>query len=249
MADGLPKKLKYDAIVDAVFEARFDSPAGVLPEIIFGRLADVTAWKEFQQVRLPTADIPAALRRSDPELRYQPSFSLIDKKTNVHVRVGPNVLLYSRLPPYPGWEVFGAEINLAIDELFKAVPAITVTRLGFRYINALRSDVHGVDCSEQLKISLNVADHRLTDSFNLAYVNQAFEGSNVTVRVATVDQIQGSPPENTKMVVDIDVGTKDGFKTTEAAEIKNWVDRAHQSEKAQFFGLLNDNIIAKLKDE
>jgi hypothetical protein len=83
LSDDLPTKLKHDAIVEAAFEARIDADPASVPEILFGRLADTAEWRGFTQRRLPTADIPAALRRADPNLRYQPAIDLIHPEGSV----------------------------------------------------------------------------------------------------------------------------------------------------------------------
>jgi len=43
----IPKKLKHDAIVEAVVEVRFSTTT--IPEILFGRLSEYGPWKNFRQ--------------------------------------------------------------------------------------------------------------------------------------------------------------------------------------------------------
>ena len=155
--------------MEATFEVRFDADPSSVAEVLFGRLADTDEWREFVQRRLPTADIPAALRRVDPNLRFQPAIDLTHPDGTKIVTVGPQVLGYSRRTPYPGWETFGVEITRAIEVLFKAVPRIAVTRLGLRYINALRSDLHGIDGVEKLNLNIVVDKVALTRNLNLNY--------------------------------------------------------------------------------
>jgi hypothetical protein len=47
----IPAKLKYDAIVEALLEVRFDMTT--IPEVLLGRLADCPSWKGFEQDRMP----------------------------------------------------------------------------------------------------------------------------------------------------------------------------------------------------
>src|SRR2546426_10312114 len=104
----VPRKLKNDALVEALLEIRFDTPT--IPEVLLGRLADHAAWKGFQQRRLPIAEIPAAIRQTDRNLRYSPLFELADPERNRLVRIGEHVLSYNQLRPYVGWTVFSAEL-------------------------------------------------------------------------------------------------------------------------------------------
>jgi uncharacterized protein (TIGR04255 family) len=248
--DGLPKKLRHDAIVEVTFEVRFDRDQASVAEVIFGRLADAAEWHGFVQRRLPTADIPDALRRTDPNLRYQPAIELINPQGIKLVRIGPQVLGYTLRPPYPGWDKsFGAEVERVIDTLFKVVPKVSVTRLGLRYINAFRSDLHGITGIEKLNLRIIVDSVPLTEALNLNYTVPVSEDTNCVVRIATKDFAQGSIPENTTALADLDVFTKEPYKSEDIQQIKDWKEFAHIAEKRQFFRLLTDDTIRNLREE
>lgn len=54
----LPKKLKKDAIAEALCEVRFECEESVsLPEIVVGKLAEFQLWRSFQKVRLPVSEV------------------------------------------------------------------------------------------------------------------------------------------------------------------------------------------------
>ena len=69
----IPRKLKHDAIIEALLEIRFDM-AATIPEVFFGRLVDHVSWKGFEQRRLPAYQVPAALRQADANWRYSARF-------------------------------------------------------------------------------------------------------------------------------------------------------------------------------
>ena len=169
LSDDLPNKLKHDAIVEAVFDVRFEAEPSLVAEVLFGRFADTPEWSSFIQRRLPTADIPAAMRRADPNLRFLPAIELVHPEGRQIVRV-TELLTYARRAPYLGWDAtFGKEIERVVDVLFKVVPQIAVTRLGLRYINALRSDLHGISGFEKLNLNITVDGETLTRRLNLNY--------------------------------------------------------------------------------
>lgn len=141
----LPAKLKVDAIMESVLEVRFVTDAAAVPEILFGRFADLPEWKGFRIARLPLADMPEPVRRLDPGLRFLPTFELTSPDGTVAARVGPQVIIYARRLRYPGWTVFGAELRMVVDRLFGFASQLTIRRLGLRYINAMRSDAHGIE--------------------------------------------------------------------------------------------------------
>jgi uncharacterized protein (TIGR04255 family) len=245
----IPKKLKHDAIAEATFEIRFDDDPGTVPEIVYGRLADAGGWQGYQQTRLPTADIPAAFRRADPDLRRQPAIRLVEREGSGRVLIGPQMLAFGRQAPYPGWTMFSQDILKTIQVLFRVIPAVTVTRLGLRYINAFRSDVHGIAGMGDLDLSIQVDASAVDKNVNLHYRATVMNDSVCNVRIATKEFAQGSIPENTTVLVDVDVSTPLGFRTTDRAAVEGWVKDAHESEKEHFFKLLKLETIENLRDD
>lgn len=218
-----------------------------MPELFFGRLAE--EWQEFKQRRMPSADIPAAIRRIDPTLRHQPSIELASTDNAQIVRIGPQTLAYLRRAPYPGWEEgFGSSIAKAIRKLFAVVPKVSVTRLGLRYVNAFRSDVHGVSGIDKLNLAVKASGKDLTSNLNLIYRVPVWEGNSCTVRIFTSDMVQGAAPKNTTVVADLDVYTDDGFSTGSPDDAVAWSERAHVAEKEVFFGLMTDEMIERLRE-
>lgn len=250
MYHDLPKRLKADSILEAVFEVRFNSDTSIVPEIMFGRMAGASEWKDFRPARLPTADIPAPIRRSDPNLMYAPSIELTAPDGGIRVRFGPQSFSYARVGNYPGWDDhLSAEIDKAIDNLFGNVPDITATRLGLRYINALKSDVHGVERASDLAINVTVAGEAIGDSMNLNFVKKLEPNQTATCRIASIDLAKGTIPEKSTVIIDIDVYTDAEFRTTDIAVVKAWVAKAHETEKKSFFALLGPEVTAKLREQ
>jgi uncharacterized protein (TIGR04255 family) len=250
LTENLPKKLKHDAIVEVAFEVRFDPDPESIEEVVLGRLADTREWRGFTQRRLPLADLSAAFRRADPNLRYQPAVDLVGKDARTIIRIGPQTVAYTRRAPYPGWEEgFGLETTHVIDTLFKAMPRLSVTRLGLRYINALRSDLHGISGVDNLNLSVMLAGSALTERLNLNYTVPVAADSSCTVRIATRDLAEGMIPDNTTIVADLDVFTNEPYQTSNIGKIKEWKDSAHIAEKRRFFQLLKPDTIEALRED
>jgi uncharacterized protein (TIGR04255 family) len=243
----IPKKLKDDAIVEAIFEIRFDSTT--IPEILFGRLADYSPWKTFEQRQLPAYVIPAPVRQADANLRYQPVFELVEATRQQAVRIGPQVLSYHRLSPYVGWVKFRSDLEEAIVGLFAKADGLSIRRLGLRYMNALRPDLHGIRSISDLDLSVEIAGEKISGNVNVNFTTHASADTSSTVRIATPDFVQGALPASTSIYVDVDVFTKDTFRTSDQQVVKNWIKTAHDKEKADFFGLLTDSTIEALKED
>ena len=237
--NAIPKKLKHDAIVEAVFEVRFD--VTTLPMVFFGRLADYDPWKGFNQAALPAYGIPPFIRMSDPNLRYQPVFQLskVDDDGLRSVRIGQNVASYHRAAHYVGWDRFRDELNVFFDGLFqKAEEGLNVTRLGIRYINALNTEQHGISAITDLNMEVSIAHMNVQQSVNVNYLTEHNENTQSIVRISTTDLILGTTPPDTVLLVDVDVYTKDGYKTSTIDDVKQWAEYAHTEETKQFFRLL-----------
>jgi uncharacterized protein (TIGR04255 family) len=247
LSDRLPKKLKDDAIVEVAFEIRFDAEA-IVPEVALGRLADTPDWHGFSQRRLPTADLPPAVRRADPNLRHLATIELVAPNGDRRVGIGPQNLSFTRAAPYPGWDgKFGVEVEGIVDILFKTIPKPAVTRLGLRYVNALRSTLHGIAGIESLNLRVSLGPEVLTQKLNLNYTVPVLTDSSCTVRIASADLAGGNIPEGTTVIADLDVYTNDGYSTGDSAKVKAWCADAHDAEKLLFFRLLNQATIDRLR--
>src|SRR5262245_58805243 len=104
----IPHKLKIDPIAEALWEVRFAS--NDIPEVVVGKLASREEWRSFKSQRLPAADIPAALRETDPQLSTQPTLQLQSGDDRRLVKIGSRVISYHALRPYPGWQIFEPEL-------------------------------------------------------------------------------------------------------------------------------------------
>jgi uncharacterized protein (TIGR04255 family) len=243
----IPKKLKHDAIVEALFELRFDTATS--PEFLFVRLSEFEPWKPFNQSRLPAYSIPEAVRKLDQNLRFQPIFELIEPQNQRSVRIGPNVLSYHLRSPYVGWAEFSKELANVVNALFMKADRLIVTRLGLRYLNALNGANHGIHGLDDLDLSLSIGGERITGGTNLnVWANSAADISCM-VRIATPQFVTGSLPAETTVLADIDVFTPDQYRTENPGDVLAWTREAHDAEKREFFVLLTDQTITNLTEE
>lgn len=243
----LPQKLTNDAIVEVVLELRFETAA--VPEVFFGRLAECADWVDFDQRRLPTADIPQPMRLSDPNLRYQPVFELNEPNGSRKIRVGPQSISYHLTAPYVGWNKFRPELISLLDEVFSKISELTVQRIGLRYVNALGNELHGINGLSDLNMSVSVDGVQILNSTNFNYTEEMNANTKSTIRVATKDLVQGELPNGAMVVIDVDIFTADAFESKDKDEVIEWVDQAHEIEKEQFFKLLTVNTINELREE
>lgn len=247
----VPKKLRDDAIVEAICLLQFQPSE--LPEVIIGRLSDESKWKGFTPNRLPLADIPAPVRHSDLNLKFQPIFALRNGDGSRVVQIGENVISYHLVgvKNYCGWEKFKTELSSAFETLFEKLSKPEVKKISFRYINAIVSNRHLISDVHQLDLDVRVGNVKLDGPINLNYI-VANPSHVTTTRIAHPNFVQviqgGTLPSGTSAVVDVEVTTHEKFSAFGLSEVMGWIEVAHSREKEAFFKLIPSQILEKLKE-
>jgi uncharacterized protein (TIGR04255 family) len=241
----LPRRLKQDAIVEAVAEFRFET--STIFELVLGRLVDRDDWKGYAQNRLPASEIPPQLRLADADLRYVPLFELAGHEGRVALRVGPNVISFHRKAPYVGWSEFRRNIECTLESLFAIADKPTIHRIGLRYLNAL-GPKHMVRSLSELNLQLAVGKKPISDDANLNFLTRPGPRSLCMARIATKGFVKGPIPAETTVYVDVDVYTEDGFATADKPAAVAWVEEAHIQEKLAFFSLFTPEHLDNLRE-
>lgn len=241
-----PKKLKKDGIIEALFEVRFTSPA--IPEILVARLAgEISTLATGMSIeRTPLADLPAPMRRADPNLTYQPTFQLRAGDGRRIARIGDNVVSWHVLAPYPGWAVFKPEITQLLERVHKSVQDIRTVRAGFRYLNFLNGADHLIDGIKDLTLDVTIKGQVIDYPIVVNY-NRDLKDHRITTRIASPEFIT-PPQQNVSLLVDVDVHT-DGRETPDLNHLPEWVDQAHDLLKDEFFTLIKPEILKELVEE
>ena len=248
MRKSLPNKIKDDAIVEALLEVQFHSDD--IGEVVIGRLSDIDELAGYTTNRLGTSNVPEALRENDPQLRFQPVIEKRAKDEKSTVRIGSHVLSYHVYAPYLGGEQFEHKLSSIINILVSKTTNFQATRLGFRYVNFLQSKKHHITSINDLALTIQLNDQRLTDGVNLAYLSSPTKMHNIMLRVATPDFVaEKNIPDDLVCIADVDVHTPVGFIANDAESVIDWVKEAHELEKKSFFSLFNKELIEKLKEE
>jgi uncharacterized protein (TIGR04255 family) len=242
----LPPRIEPDAIIEALIEIRFDA-VSPLPEVLFGRLAELSVWRGFTQRTLPAYNMPAVFRDQDPNLRFVPVYELSGSDPTRAVRIGAHVLSYHLPAPYVRWAAFNAGAEAAIDGLFDKTEGLVVNRVGLRYINALTEAAHGISLVSDLHLSVTIGDSSLRGNLNLNFTRDIDASTQCTVRIATREFVQGQYPSDATAIVDIDVFTVPGFTCDSRQALKSWVQGARGVKNKAFMGLLTDQQLARLR--
>lgn len=242
----LPKKLKHDAIIEAVVEIQFDHQT--VPEVVIGRLAASDAWAGYQSVRLPLADFPAGLRDSDPLLRHQAIIQLQRPEPGELVKIGPRSISLHHLAPYDGWHSFSSRVEALIEVLSKSIAPIHITRTGLRYINAL-TPAHGFETIWDLQLTLEVAGEHPSSEFTSVYRVYGDDGLLAQVTVAAPAFVPNMTVLNAVALIDIDVSCQSPLGAAPPQDVRKWFESAHDFEKSAFFALWPKAKIDAMREE
>lgn len=243
----LPSKLKDDAIVEALCQIQFVSED--LPEVIIGRATDFWVKSGYVAERLPIADIPAPIRKADPNLRFQPTIQLREKQGPNLIRIGEQAISFhvAGEHKYPGWNSFRVQLNGVIEALFSNLTTnISVNKIGLRYINAIVQDRHFIKDIHELEFEVSVGGKQLTGPVNLNFNVSEGTAHIVTTRLAHGSFVQGTLPARTSAVIDVEVSTANEFLAKSASDVMSWIEDAHTFEKTAFFALIPNFVQQKL---
>lgn len=248
-SEDLPVRIEPDAIVEAVLEVRFESPAP-LPEVLIARLAELDDWKGCPQKRLPNYEIPEVIRESDRNLRYSSIFEIRADEGCRLLRIGPHVISIHRLAPYGGWGSCYPYMERAVRGLFERAERITVKRIGLRYINALTPEAHGIRGPSDIDVHIRVSERDVASRFNLAFAHPHGNDAASLVRVSTPDYYTVKSVPTASIVVDVDTATPDGREFEAADQVIQWVSGARTWKNRAFLSLLNRDTLDRLgRDE
>jgi len=242
----LPKKLTKDSIVETVCEIRFDSKD--FPEVILGKLLSVKEWEKYKRVRTAIADIPAPIRSNDVRLKHQALMQLTSEDNLIAIKIGSSVIAYNNITSYKGWDTYFPEIKHCVEALFTNLEGVVINRIGLRYINALNSKDHFINSINDLNVGVQVASKNLSSEFNLNYSRSLSGAHNATVRISTPEFVKGVP-KDFSAVVDIDIFSKNTDSLQSQSDIEIWISEAHLFEKQEFFSLIPNQIVEKLKEK
>ncbi len=230
----LPIRLEKSPLIDSIIEVRFET--NIVSSAVFGVIYNqIRADYPGTVVNLPIAQLPEAIRMSDPTLKFKPLYRIEGEKTVI--QIGPDVINLSSKMPYIGWTEFSRIAIKVLNKAFESGAVGRITRLGHRYINFIDRDV----TSElAMAFTMSEVDEGQIKSLNIRTTisNGAFVNS---LTFANDGQYKG----HLGSLIDIDTSreyTDDYFK--EHIEIE--LNDAHQSEKELFFSLLKDPLLKSL---
>lgn len=229
--NALPKRLRKEPIIEAIWQAQFDSGPGigdVLPGILFTELRK--SHPTLQLRRLPSADIPAAIAQIDPNLRFTPKMLMEEPGGSFIWQVGDRVITLNCRRPYAGWARFKDAV-LAYTRIVEGSGLISQPqRHSLRYIDLLTEEL--ADDLSVLKVGMNIGDAVIRNRAQMRVELPHADCLHV-VQIATGAQVNLSGPPLAGTIVDMET-----LPTTPPSDweaVRATLDALHDYSKELFF--------------
>ena len=239
----IPTKLNICPIIESVFEIRFDSKldANIVFALIYGKLKE-----DFPKIEaLPLAEMPASLRDTDPELKYQPAYKLHYKANeNIVLQICAKSVGFSFTPEYCGWKDFSSFVNRYLNVIHETGVIGRVVRIGFRVINFIDGNVFD---GEKIRMKIHLGEEEIPykeTSIKTVFSNGEYHS---TVYIVNHAQLSNNTPTRLGSVIDVDTFSVTCERFFDNASV--FLENIHNSEKIVFFSLLTDNYLESLQPE
>lgn len=129
-------KLKNNPILESVAEIKFDAnfPDDIVVALIFKSLSTSKEFKTFAQIPQPIMQMPAEIRKIDPNLKFQPYYVL--SKNNFSVGIGAHILQFFCRKPYTSFKSFEEFIKSGLDLIENSILK-EINQISLRYVNKI----------------------------------------------------------------------------------------------------------------
>ena len=244
--NALPKRLRKEPIIEAIWQAQFDSGQGigdVLPGILFTELRKSHAGLQLR--RLPSADIPAAIAQMDPNVRFTPKMLMEEPSGSFIWQVGDRVITLNCRRPYVGWARFKNAV-LGLSRIVESSGLVAQPqRHSLRYIDLLADDL--ADDISVLRVAMNVGDLVIRNRVQMRVEIPDADYLHV-VQIATGAQVNLSGAQLSGTIVDMETSPANPAGDWNA--VRAQLDELHDRSKGLFFRqILTEESVLKLDPE
>jgi len=226
---------KSNSIVELVFDIFFETTA--ITENFLGLIAQVDGFEEI--IKLPILQIPEAIRKNDPNFKFQPLYE-IRSKTNADYRVmlGDGMVGVAINKEYKGWdESFYPQIKKLFTTFLTSDKVVKINRIGLRYVNFLPNE----NIFETGKLDVKIANNEACKKKIFLKIEDCIENICYSKTVANNAEYVKSSTSGSiiDIVTFIESGTKELLKET----IFEDINRLHDISKEKFKEVISNEYI------
>jgi uncharacterized protein (TIGR04255 family) len=237
----LPKKITPCPIIEAVVEIRFST--SVPPDAIFGIVYE--GFKDFfpnKPIDLPILQLPVQIRNSDPNLIYKPHYRFEDK--NILLQIGPRTISIVNTNEYVGWAIFSPKIRECCNKMESLKVIEERTRFGLRYINFFE----GQNVFDRLNLDISIEGKKVIDDKTSINIRRKADEFDNILKLSNSTRLQRNGNVMDGSLIDIDIFCGENG-TPLSNDIEAILEKAHNTEKTVFFGLLKAEFLNNLNPE
>lgn len=246
-------KLKKDPIMECVSEFRFDThlDENIAFAILLQTLQISSDFKSFNVIQQPIMQLPPDIRRTNPQLKFQPCYLLVHD--NLTIGVSSHSLLFSLKSPYSSFDEFEEFIKKALTILKIPNFLKNISRISLRYINKIQDSLFE---ATSLNIDGVVLPVTSDNSVNLR-IESSKENNITTVLQLNNNSLitlvqNGKPIEPIKASV-VDIDSIYNFTTPilsfEDEKLLSALKELHKKTHSIFFNLFKQDYIRTHFDE
>jgi len=208
--------------------------------VIYGQILDM--YKGRVQ-NLPESQLPAAVRESNPVLRYKPLYKIEGEKTII--QIGTNVIDIGSKLPYIGWTDFSSIFMQVIKKICANTQIISrVTRFGIRYLDFFEGDIKD-------KITMKLEMDKKYSPIN-EFIRSTIKNNDFYSVIQFYNSANYNDPVTGKNLLGsvIDVDTNREYATPYFLDnIENEIKEGHDSNKDLFVSTLEPAFLKSLNPQ
>ena len=241
----VPKRLKKEPLIEAVWEVRFSSDKESVAELLPGLIYQAMGTSFPKTERLPASNLPRAVLQQDANLRYVPTVRL--EGSPYSIQIGEHVVSLSCGRPYMGWGEFEPKI-LQLADMLKTTNLLTrLERFSLKYIDVIQ--LSEKPSLNPLQIVIRLGIHELTANPVQLRTELRENGFRHIVQIASPAQAVFSTGEQFEGLL-IDIDTIYQQETNEFwEEFRTLLNQAHLLNKNLFFHILTKETETLLEPE
>jgi uncharacterized protein (TIGR04255 family) len=245
ISPSVPKRLKKESLLEALWEIRFSSDTETVAELLPGLLYKNKGGVYPKIDRLPASNIPPPILKQDMNLRYTPTIRIDGNPYSI--QIGEHVVSLSCRRPYTGWELFESEVLQLVEKLKETNLLTRPERFSLKYIDVI--SLGESPSLSLLNILVKLGDREIVDNVvqlrtelkenGFLHIIQIISPAQATL--ATGDRYEG-------VIIDIDtIFTREDRDFW--LDFRNHLNLAHDFNKKLFFSILTKDTINNLEPE
>lgn len=249
MNEKIPKRLRRDPLIEAIWQVRFEpaqnQPIGeILPGVLFAALR--AEQPGLRLSRLPIAEIPPIVAQNDPNLRFAAKYRIEAPQQPFLFQIGDRVVTINCRRPYVGWDKFEQNI-LTLIEILEGSGLITEPRFhSLRYIDLMT--LEPPPSLAFLQMELKIGDHAIIAHPLQMRIELPGQECQHVLQIVTPAQVRLSAEEQSGTLIDLE--TQANLPEKSLAAIKNSLASLHAASKHLFFQqVLTQEAIERLDPE